>query len=196
MNYCPNCGGPLERRVPPGDNRPRDLCNRCGEIVYENPRMIVGSVTEWGDRIVLCRRAIEPRRGLWTLPAGFLENGETSTEGARRESTEEIGAEVTVGDPLILINLPRIHQMHLFYRSRLEAWPEHPGHETLEVASFGEDDLPWSEVAFPSVRLALEYYWQERLRKSGFPFRIQDLRIERALQPVAKYSVPESGASP
>lgn len=186
MRYCSLCGGAITRTIPPGDTRERDVCTQCGEVFYENPRMIVGSVPEWDGRLLLCRRAIEPRLGLWTLPAGFLENGETTAEGAGRESREEVGAPVTLGAPLILINLPRIHQIHLFYRARLDDLPEQPGHETLENGLFAEADLPWTELAFPSVRLTLEYYFQKRREGQGFPFYIHDLRIERTLQPVAK----------
>ncbi len=186
MKYCSRCGGSITHRIPPGDSRERMICTQCGEVFYENPRMIVGSVPEWDGRLLLCRRAIEPRLGLWTLPAGFLENGETTAEGAGRESEEEVGAPVTIGAPLILVNLPRIYQIHLFYLGRLEKLPAGPGHETLEVGVFSETDLPWQALAFPSVRLTLEYYYQKRREGRGFPFRIHDLRIERSLQPVAE----------
>jgi ADP-ribose pyrophosphatase YjhB (NUDIX family) len=186
MKYCSRCGGVIRPSIPPGDSRERFVCTQCGEVFYENPRMIVGSIPEWDGRLLLCRRAIEPRLGLWTLPAGFLENGETTTEGAARESEEEVGAPVAIGSPLILVNLPRIHQIHLFYLGRLVELPRHPGRETLETGLFAETDLPWNDLAFPSVRLALEYYFQKRREGRGFPFHIHDLRIERTLQPVAK----------
>lgn len=151
-------------KIPPGDHLPRYVCSACGAIHYENPKMVVGAIPEWGDKILLCRRAIEPRHGLWTLPAGFMENRETAAEAAARETAEEAHARVEIGELYALYNLPHISQVHLFFRSRLLDLDFMPGSESLEVALFGERDIPWERIAFSSVRHTLTHFFEDRSR--------------------------------
>ncbi len=155
--------------VPPGEDRERRICDQCGFIDYANPRIVTGVVAHAGGRILLCRRAIEPRKGFWTLPAGFLELGESIEEGARREAMEEARAELVIETLLSLYSIPRIGQVQVFFRARIVNDPS-PGPESLEVALFGWDEIPWSELAFPSVRWALDHY-RETQGQTGFtPF--------------------------
>lgn len=165
MNYCSACGGKVSRRVPPDDTLPRDICDQCGTIHYENPKLIVGCIAEWQDRILLCRRAIEPRYGLWTVPAGYMELSETTAEGAARETLEEAGARVEVLDPYALYNIPHISQVYLLFRARLLDDRFAPGTESLEVRLCDESEVPWDELAFATVRNALRRYFNDR--KSG-----------------------------
>lgn len=146
------------RRVPTGDNLPRDICDRCGFIHYVNPKVVVGSVVLHEGRILMCRRAIEPRKGFWTLPAGFMEQGETAEEGARREAREEANAEIVLKDLLAVYSIPRIAQVQLMYRAELAHPTFSAGEESLEVALFGWDEIPWEELAFPSVHWALTQF--------------------------------------
>lgn len=141
---------------------PRHVCNACGHIHYENPRLIVGCVAEWEDRILLCRRAIEPRHGFWTLPAGFMENGETTTQAAIRETHEEAGADIFVDAPFALISIAHINQVHLFYRGKLRESNYSAGEESLEVDLFTPEEIPWENLAFRSVTLCLEQYLADR----------------------------------
>jgi ADP-ribose pyrophosphatase YjhB (NUDIX family) len=162
MNFCSNCGAPVALRIPPGDSLPRHVCDACGTIHYQNPRMIVGCIPEWEDTILLCRRAIEPRKGLWTVPAGFMENGETTTEGALRETLEEANARVDILGLYALYNIPHINQVYMLFRARLAGLDFRPGAETLEVRLFGEQDMPWSAIAFATVRNTLTHYFSDR----------------------------------
>jgi len=174
MNYCSHCGAPVSHRIPDGDNRHRYVCDACGAIHYQNPRMVVGCLPVWEDQVLLCRRAIEPRYGLWTLPAGFMENGETTAEGARRETLEEAGARVEINALYTLINVPDIDQVSLLFRARLLDLDFAAGEESLEVALFGEADIPWDELAFRTVRNTLEHYYEDR-RSGQFPLHFDDL---------------------
>jgi ADP-ribose pyrophosphatase YjhB (NUDIX family) len=171
MNFCSNCGARVMRRIPPGDTLPRDVCDACGVIHYENPKVIVGCVCEWHGRILLCRRAIEPRYGLWTVPAGFLENGETTAAGAQRETLEEANARVTIDNLFALYNLPHINQIYMLFRGRLQDADFSPGAETLETRLVGEADVPWSELAFATVRNTLIHYFNDQ-RKASFGFHM------------------------
>ena len=162
MNFCNPCGAPLSLRIPEGDCVPRHVCSRCGTIHYLNPKLVVGCIPEWGDRILLCRRAIEPRYGLWTLPAGFMENGETTAQGALRETLEEACARVEIRQLFSLVNVPHIDQVHLFYRGSLLDTDFSPGVESLETALFSEADIPWHDLAFRSVTLCLRAYFADR----------------------------------
>ena len=162
MNYCSHCGAPLTLKVPAGDNRLRHVCERCGTIHYQNPKMVVGCIPEWEDRILLCRRAIEPRYGLWTLPAGFMENGETVAECAVRETLEEAGARVELLGLYSLINLPDINQVYLMYRARLLDLDFQPGEESLEAALFSEAEIPWQDIAFRTIHITLDHFWADR----------------------------------
>lgn len=151
--------GPSVRGIPEGDNRERMICAECGFILYDNPKIVVGSVPRWGDRLLLCRRAIHPRKGYWTLPAGYLELNESTTAGAEREAWEEAYARIQIEGLLAIYDIPRISQVQLIYRARLLDAAVAPGPESLDVALFVWDEIPWDELAFPSVHWALE---QER----------------------------------
>jgi ADP-ribose pyrophosphatase YjhB (NUDIX family) len=160
--FCPQCGKPVSQRVPTGDNRLRHVCDACGYIHYENPRLVLGAIAEWQERLLLCRRAIEPRAGFWTLPAGFMENGESTQAAAARETLEEACARVEHSRLFALIDVPQINQVHIFYRGALAGGEHAPGEESLETALFAEDEIPWSQLAFLTVRLALEHYFTDR----------------------------------
>jgi ADP-ribose pyrophosphatase YjhB (NUDIX family) len=164
FNYCPRCGAPVSLRVPAGDDRPRHVCGACGTVHYQNPKLVAGCLAEWGERILLCRRAIEPRRGLWTLPAGFMENGETTQEAAMREALEEANARVEILALYSLIDLPHIDQVYCLFRSRLLDLGFSPGHETLEVQLFEEAEIPWESLAFASIVRTLRHYFEDRRR--------------------------------
>jgi ADP-ribose pyrophosphatase YjhB (NUDIX family) len=157
----PQLPGNFTRRVPDGDNRPRLVCDSCGFVSYENPRVVVGSVCTTGDRILLCRRAIPPRRGYWTLPAGYLEVHETTVEGAKREALEEACAQIQIESLLAVYNVPRTSQVQLIYRARLLS-DVAAGPESEEVGLFHWDEIPWQDLAFPSVRWALHHYREVR----------------------------------
>lgn len=164
MNFCSECGNPVNLRIPDGDDRPRYVCDSCGTIHYQNPKIIAGCIPEWEDQVLLCRRAIEPRTGLWTLPAGFMETGETTAEGAARETLEEACAQVEVSDLYALFNIPHISQVYLMFRARLLDLNFAPGPESLEVALFRETEIPWRELAFPVVHEILTRYFEDRRR--------------------------------
>lgn len=175
MKFCPDCGSPVELRQPSDDNRKRHVCTVCAAIHYQNPKMIIGSIPEWEDgKILLCRRAIEPRHGLWTLPAGFMENGETTTEAAARETLEEANAQVQIGDLYSLYNIPYINQVYMLFRARLLNLDFSPGIESLEVALFAEKDIPWDTLAFRAVSLTLTDYFADR-HSGGYKFHSGDL---------------------
>jgi len=150
--------GPSHRTIPPGDNRERMVCRDCGYIAYENPKVVVGSVVSAGDRVLLCRRAIDPRRGFWTLPAGYLEMHESSGAGALREAREEAGAEIAIEGLLAVYNIPRLSQVQIIYRARLASPEIAAGPESLEVRLFAWDEVPWDDLAFPSVHWALRHF--------------------------------------
>ncbi len=164
IRHCRACGSPVAYRVPADDNRERAVCGGCGEIHYENPINVVGTVPVWGEQVLLCRRAIEPRHGLWTLPAGFLELGETAADGARRETDEEAGARIELLELFSLLDVPRVGQVHLFWRARLLDTQLNPGPETLEARLFREDEVPWDQIAFRTVRRTLECFFEDRRR--------------------------------
>jgi ADP-ribose pyrophosphatase YjhB (NUDIX family) len=163
MKFCSSCGGTLEWRIPEDDNRERYVCASCGEVHYQNPKLIVGAIPDCQGRILLCRRAIEPRYGLWTLPAGFMENGETTAEAAARETMEEANAHVEIGALYTLYNVPHISQVHMLYRATLHSPEFSPGIESLEVRLFAESDIPWDELAFRPVKLSLQHYFADRV---------------------------------
>lgn len=171
MKYCCFCGHAVVQRIPEGDDRLRSVCESCDTIHYQNPRMVVGIIPVQGDQVLLCRRAIEPRKGFWTIPAGFMENGETTLEGAIRETWEE--ARATVKDETLyrLFDLPYINQVYIIYRSQLADNNYHPGPESLEVKLFSEGDIPWRDIAFPIVVEALREYFDD-YRSGSFPVRV------------------------
>jgi ADP-ribose pyrophosphatase YjhB (NUDIX family) len=174
MNFCSHCGSPVSRRIPPGDSLPRHVCDACGAVHYQNPKMVVGCIPEWEDRILMCRRAIEPRLGFWTLPAGFMENGETTAQGAMREALEEAGARVEIHSLYALFNLPHIDQVYLLFRARLLDLDVTPGTESLEVRLFAESEIPWDDLAFRTIRATLRHYYEDR-RQGMFSFRMGDI---------------------
>ncbi len=175
MKFCSHCGHAVEFIIPEGDSLPRHVCPVCGSIHYQNPKMVVGCIPEWEDKILLCKRAIEPKYGLWTLPAGFMENGETTAEGALRETWEEAGARVELGPLYTLFNLPHINQVYFMFRARLLDLDFKPGIESLEVQLFAEHEIPWEQIAFRTVKSSLELYFQDRAN-GGFQFHFGDIR--------------------
>ena len=162
MNFCSQCGQPVELRVPPGDHLPRYICSHCGAIHYQNPRIIAGCVPEHEGRILLCRRAIEPRLGYWTVPAGFMENRETIQQAAAREALEEACAQVQIGSLLAVVHVMEAHQVHIFFRAALPRAEFGVAPESLDVGLFAPGDIPWSDIAFPSVEFALQRYLADR----------------------------------
>jgi ADP-ribose pyrophosphatase YjhB (NUDIX family) len=160
--FCSFCGEQTVTAVPAGDNRPRRVCPACHRIHYENPLVVVGCVPEYQGKILICRRAIEPRRGYWTVPAGFMENGETLEDGAARECLEEALAQVDIGTPLALMNVPDSHQVHIFFRATMSSPACGAGEESLEAKLVDAADIPWDELAFPTIRYALRHYLADR----------------------------------
>jgi ADP-ribose pyrophosphatase YjhB (NUDIX family) len=174
IKHCRACGGTTRYETPADDNRDRATCTVCGTIHYENPLNVVGTLPFWGDRVLLCRRNIEPRRGLWTLPAGFMELGESAAEGALRETVEEAGARVEMLGLFTLLNVVRVGQVHFFYRARLLDIDFAPGPETIEAHLFSEEHIPWEEVAFRTSRRTLELFFADR-RAGSFGFHTGDI---------------------
>jgi ADP-ribose pyrophosphatase YjhB (NUDIX family) len=175
MKFCSNCAAPVVRRVPPGDALPRFVCDQCGEIHYQNPKLVVGTLPEWEGRVLLCRRAIEPRYGYWTLPAGFMENDESAGDGALRETQEEAGARIELIGAYTLLSVPMVNQVHLFYRARLLDLEFAPGEESLEVALFEEAEMPWTDIAFRTVGLTLRHWFADRA-SGDFRFHAEDVK--------------------
>ncbi len=174
MKHCPSCGAPVRYEMPADDNRPRAVCTMCSTIHYQNPLVVVGTVPVWGDQVLLCRRAIEPRHGFWTLPAGFLELGESTNVGAARETAEEAGARIEMGELFTVLNVVRVGQVHLFYRATLQDTRFDPGTESLEARLFDEAAIPWPELAFRTVTATLRYYFEDR-RKGRFELHHGDV---------------------
>lgn len=174
IKYCRACGQLASYRVPVDDNRERAVCTACGEIHYENPNNVVGTVPVWQDQVLLCRRNIDPRRGLWTLPAGFLELGETTAEGAMRETDEEAGARIQLQGLFTMLNVVRAGQVHFFYLAALQDTQFAPGPETIEAQLFREDEIPWDEIAFRTVHDTLRHFFDDR-RRGSFGFHVGDV---------------------
>jgi len=163
IKYCKQCGTVVAYRLPDdGDTKERAVCTACNTVHYENPLNVVGTVPHWGDKVLLCKRNIEPRWGKWTLPAGFMELGETTAEGAARETDEEAGAQIEMQELFTLLNVVRVGQVHFFYRARLLSEQFNPGTETIEAKLFAEDEIPWDEIAFRTVKETLERYFADR----------------------------------
>lgn len=175
IKHCKNCGTAVVYRVPDdGDTKDRAVCPACQTIHYENPLNVVGTVPYWGDKVLLCKRNIEPRFGKWTLPAGFMEMSETVAEGAARETLEESGAQFALEGFFSLLNVPRVGQVHVFYLARLLSDVFDPGFETIEARLFAEDEIPWDEIAFRTVKETLEHYFADR-RKGHFGIHVLDI---------------------
>jgi len=174
FKHCKACGGLVRYQVPAADNRDRATCTVCGQVHYENPLNVVGTVPVWGDEVLLCRRNIEPRYGLWTLPAGFLELGETIAEGAVRETVEEAGARIELEGLYTVLNVVRVGQVHLFYRARLLDTLFAPGPETIEAQLFSEASIPWDQLAFRTVRETLRRFFEDQ-RRGEFALHCADI---------------------
>lgn len=178
MNYCSHCGAKVALKIPAGDTLPRFVCDICLVIHYQNPRIVAGCIPEWEDRILLCRRAIEPQYGLWTLPAGFMENGETIEEAAVRETREEAEADVELTSLYTVFSIPHISQVYMMFRGRLRNTDFKAGHESLEVQLFRPEDIPWDTLAFRVISETLRHYVEDR-QSDGF--RLHTGRILPAL---------------
>ena len=161
LNFCSVCAAPVVQRIPAGDSLPRGICEACGTVHYRNPRLVVGALAQWQGKVLMCKRAIEPRYGKWTLPAGFMENGESVEEGAIRETLEEACARIELGPLFAMISVPHIHQVHVIYRARLLDLDFAAGEESLEVRLFDEADIPWGEIAFRTIKRSLKHYFSD-----------------------------------
>ena len=174
MIYCSKCGTRVTERIPAGDNRQRYVCDACNTVHYQNPNIVAGCVPVWDNRLLLCQRAIEPRYGLWTLPAGFMENGESTEQAAARETQEEAGASVIDLALYGVFSIPQINQVYMMFRGHLETDDYHSGTESLDVRLFEEHEIPWDELAFPVVKLTLERYYKD-VKTSHFPVYVENI---------------------
>src|SRR5690625_745004 len=174
QRFCTQCGTPLSQIIPPDDNRLRDACGRCGAVHYQNPRNVVGVLAVWQQKILLCKRAIEPRFNTWTLPAGFMELGESTAQGAMRETQEEAGAQIELGALYTIIDVPHAEQVHFYYLARVLSPELYPGPESLDAAFFAIEDIPWQRLAFRTVVTTLEHYIRDR-ETGVFPIHHYDI---------------------
>jgi len=186
MKFCSECAQPVSLKIPPDDNRPRYVCDHCHTIHYQNPKLVVGSLPVWKEdgqiKILLCRRAIEPRYGFWTLPAGFMENGETTSQAALRETSEESGANIELHELFSMINVTHVDQIHLFYRATLLDLNYCAGIESLEVALFSENQIPWDQIAFQTIVATLKYFFEQSNipdNEAPFPLYCNDILKSR-----------------
>ena len=175
IKYCNHCGAAVGHRIPEGDSLPRAVCDACGLVQYQNPKIVVGCLPTFGDRILMCKRAIEPRYGLWTLPAGFMENDESASEGAAREALEEANATVEIEDLYTVYSIPHISQVYMMFRARLVDPDVSPGIESLEVKLVTEDEIPWDQLAFAMVKRTLTHFLEDR-KRGIFVTRFGDIR--------------------
>jgi len=176
IKHCKQCGEKVSYKIPSdGDTKLRAICNVCQSIHYENPLNVVGTLPIWRDQVLLCRRNIEPRFGMWTLPAGFMELGETLSQGAARETVEEAGAQFEMQELFSIMNVVRVGQVHFFFRARLTSDAFDPGHETMEARLFSEQDIPWDEIAFRTVKQTLQCYFADMKSKN---FALHQVDIE------------------
>ncbi|MYM35337.1 NUDIX domain-containing protein [Duganella sp. FT94W] len=189
MKYCSECAAPVSLSIPAGDNRPRYVCTNssCATIHYQNPKMVLGSIPVWerdGElKVLLCKRAIEPRHGYWTLPAGFMENNETTAEAAIRETQEEAGANIKLGKLFSLLNVAHVHQVHMFYLAELLDLDFQAGEESLDVRLFSEQQIPWDDLAFPTIRTTLELLFADRVKiREGGSYGVHTQDITRAMR--------------
>ncbi len=174
MKYCDQCGGTLSLKIPDNDDRPRHVCDVCELIHYRNPKIIAGCIPVWENQVLLCKRAIEPRHGFWTLPAGFMELGETTTEAALRETLEEANARVELQGLYALMNLPHVSQVYMMFRSRLLDLNFSPGVESLQVKLYKEEDIPWDDLAFSTIRHTLRFFFEDQQRED-YRLRVGDI---------------------
>jgi len=180
MKFCMACGSQVELKVPSGDNRERHVCISCGEIHYQNPKIVTGCIPVWEDKVLLCKRAIEPRYGLWTVPAGFMENGESTHAGAMRETLEEANARVEIDELYMTVNLPLINQVYMLFRAQLLDLDFSAGEESLDVRLYSEDEIPWEELAFPTVEISLKRFFADRARGEFTPGMVDIVRDTEA----------------
>ena len=176
MKYCSECGAEVTLEIPSGDNRPRHICSQCETIHYSNPKIVAGCIPVWQDKILLCKRAIEPRHGLWTLPAGFMENDESTIEAAMRETMEEAGARVEVRDLYTMISLVHINQVYMMFLADMKDTDFSPGEESLETELFAEEDIPWDEIAFPVIEETMRLFFADRAA-GKFKRRIGEMTV-------------------
>lgn len=174
MSFCCHCGQPTKTEIPLGDHLPREVCTSCHAIHYVNPKVICGALAIWENKVLLCRRAIEPRYGLWTLPAGYMELAETTQEGAARETWEEAEAKVEIEQLYCMYNIPRIGQIYVLFKAKLLEGKFGAGEETIECQLFAEHEIPWDFLAFPSVKQTLQHYFQDR-KNNQFPFHLETI---------------------
>ncbi|MGW8248943.1 MAG: NUDIX hydrolase [Acidiferrobacterales bacterium] len=176
MKYCSECGAEVTLEIPSGDNRPRYICSQCETIHYSNPKIVAGCIPVWQDKILLCKRAIEPQHGLWTLPAGFMENDESTVEAAMRETMEEAGANVEVRDLYTMISLVHINQVYMMFLADMTNTEFAPGEESLEVDLFGESEIPWDQIAFPVIEETMRLFFADRA-SGNFRTRIGEMTV-------------------
>ena len=176
MNFCSECGKPVTLVIPKGDDRERYVCSHCDTIHYQNPNIIAGTLPVYGDQVLLCLRAIEPRKNYWTLPAGFMENHESLLEAARRETREEALTETSNEQPYISLSVPHISQVYFFYLAELATPDFGPGDESLETRLFREHEIPWDDLAFPTIARALQMYFDD-VRKGSFPPKDETISV-------------------
>jgi ADP-ribose pyrophosphatase YjhB (NUDIX family) len=182
MKFCSSCGSSVALKIPAGDDRERYVCTACELIHYSNPRVIVGCLPVWEDKVLLCKRAIEPRKNYWTLPAGFMENGETTLEGAARETWEEARARVSDLSLYRVFDVPYISQVYMFYRCHVDNGEYGVGPESLESGLYTEAEIPWDEIAFPVVKKTLKAYFAER-QQGVFPVQVDTIEFGRNKRP-------------
>lgn len=175
IKFCTACGSPTEEKTPPDDDHIRSVCIDCGLVHYANPKMVVGCIPELNGQILLCKRNIEPQKGKWTLPAGYLENKESVQEGAVRETLEETGARVQIVAPYRLFNIVFVDQIYFMFRAKMSSDIFGPTSESIDVRLFDEKDIPWDKIAFKVIKLTLEHYFEDR-KKGCYPFKVDDLR--------------------
>jgi ADP-ribose pyrophosphatase YjhB (NUDIX family) len=174
MKFCSYCGGSLANKVPYGDDRLRAICSNCSEVHYENPKIIVCALSVWEDKVLLCKRAIEPQLGLWTLPGGFMELNETMQQAAARETWEEAGTQIKVGELFSAFNVLSYEQVHLFFLATMKSSHYLAGPESLEVCLVGEEQIPWDQIAFPAVAVTLQEFFKARTT-GNYQVRLADI---------------------
>ncbi|MFZ6742460.1 NUDIX hydrolase [Undibacterium sp. JH2W] len=187
MKFCSECASPVTLQIPVDDTRERFVCTACGTIHYQNPKMVVGSIPVWEEdgatKVLLCKRAIEPRLGFWTLPAGFMENKETTAQAAQRETEEEAGANIQLHELFSILNVPHVHQVHLFYRATLLDLNYAAGVESLEVGIFSEEQIPWDDIAFPTISHTLKFFFADLAKvKDGGRFQMHEHDIFKPMR--------------
>ncbi|MDO6513757.1 NUDIX hydrolase [Neptuniibacter sp. 2_MG-2023] len=179
MKFCSNCANPLRLGIPDEDNLPRHICDNCETIYYQNPKVITGCLPVYQDKVLLCKRAIEPRKGYWTLPAGFMENNESTMEGALRETYEEANAHVEISHLYTLTSIVHVNQVQLIYLAHLDKPEYAPSNESLEVELFSEKEIPWDDLAFSTIKNALNFYFEDR-RTGTYPLHEMILKGNKA----------------